>query len=216
MLKILAQIYGPVTLDWRTGSVWRTSQKHIEEEGELISNLSCVAGHFPYGIHSLLSFDCQYFSILRHPIDRILSLFYHNRSQKGQGYQNWRKLGFDETTSLYDYVISDKDISVLNAQTAQIAGIPFESKAPDQADFKLACEHMDNIVVGVTDQFEKSLDVFTQRLNWPKRPDIVYNNVHQHPGVREQDPKAREAILERNAYDLMLYDMAKGRLLKLG
>src|SRR5688572_21725750 len=42
-------------------------------------DLRAVVGHFWYGIHNYVQKPATYCTILRHPVDRILSLYHHTR-----------------------------------------------------------------------------------------------------------------------------------------
>ena len=219
MLEVLAQIYGPFNRKLKNDGVWWTSTSKILGQLDQVREVSCLLGHLSYGIHSAFTETCQYATLLRNPVERVISNFYYKRALEGGGFDPWLEMGFDKQTTLAEYVLSDKDNSVHNGQTAQLAGIVLDDRfvptqRPDEADFKLARENMENIVVGLTNEFEKSLDVFTQKLGWAKRPASFHENRRKHPGAHEHDPQILTEILKRNMYDLILYDMARERLWK--
>ena len=45
-----------------------------------------VTGHFVYGVHEALTVRPRYISLVRHPVDRFVSLYRHARSNLGHGF----------------------------------------------------------------------------------------------------------------------------------
>lgn len=222
MLEVFSQIYGPYkkeadeVLELGQG-IWWTGPKRIAQPtlGQL-SKMSCIFGHISYGPHPDIS--CQYITALRNPVDRVVSNFYYKRRMEGGGFEPFERMGFDKNTTLYEYLKSGKDLSIHNAQTAQLAGIPLDNTfnpmiKPDFEDFQIARERMGKMLVGVLEHFDETLAYFTRELGWPHTPKSAHENRGDHPDPRNEDPKAISLILEYNQFDLILWDLAKEKLL---
>lgn len=152
---------------------------------------TCVLGHYFYGIHEHFDAPHQYFTMLRDPVERILSLYSFHRSMD---LQPWVR-----DASLAEFMERHKPSS--NFQVAQVCG-----RSPTR-DVETAKARLDSFMaVGVTESFGESLELFRQSFGWPvlrikyrnktkerlRREDITADEVRMIEAANEQDAELHE------------------------
>ncbi|MGF1538536.1 MAG: sulfotransferase family 2 domain-containing protein [Elainellaceae cyanobacterium] len=164
------------------------------------------AGHIPFGAHRHLPQKSTYITMLRHPVDRVLSLYYFiyfppNREspQEFVPLKTWL-----ETSSVVD-----------NNQTHKLAGIMYKERqgGSTRALLDSAKQHFQDhfSVVGITERFDESVLLMHHRVGLK---NILYQNknVNQNRPKRAVDPEIVAMIEERNQFDLELYQYANDQL----
>jgi len=166
-------------------------------------DLKCIKGHFPFGIHQKLGKAPKYFTMLRNPVERIISHYYYVRNNRNHYLYEQVKEG---NISLYDYVASDISHELENGQTKLIAGD--ESVKCDQELYEEAKFILNKyfIAVGILEYFNLSLILYKKKLGW-KRINYKKRNVtRSKPSLEEIDEKTINIIEEKNKFDIYLYD----------
>ena len=115
---------------------------------EDLERLRLVMGHLSYGVHRRLSHPCRYATIVREPVDRIVSLYYHYRNLPGvrfmsKGHRERLRLRL-RRVSLEDWVFSERRIPADNLMVRNVTGargIAFG--ACTEALFEQAMEHIE-------------------------------------------------------------------------
>jgi len=149
-------------------------------------------GHIHYGTVP----GARYFTMLRDPIARIVSLYNHARYKPASNLH-------DEAMSrtLPDFV----DLAGNDGQTRQIAGVIKGPIGPDELE--LAKRNLDScVVVGIQEHFDESLLLFSKRLGW--RFPLYRSKMVSHQST-DVAPEIRELIASRNQNDMALYAHAK-------
>ena len=54
-----------------------------ELPAEVRARLRLVIGHFPFGLHAYIDRPFRYVTVVRDPVDRVVSLYYHYRNLGG-------------------------------------------------------------------------------------------------------------------------------------
>jgi hypothetical protein len=181
--------------------------KPLDEEMSKIplerrSNARLVWGHIPYGVHRYMPQRCEYFTVLREPIGRVVSVYkYILRARKHVLHDRVVEGGIP----LEEYIESGIDEGQTeNSQTRQLSGRQFgalDRDALQEAKRNLeAC-----LVVGLTDRFEESFVLLRRTLRL-RMPFYITRNVSPPFQVSE---RAVELVRERNELDLELYDFAR-------
>jgi Galactose-3-O-sulfotransferase len=180
-----------------------------------------ATGHFHYGVHEYIPQPCDYITVLREPVARVLSLYRFIRGNP----KHWLH---DELTrsrmSLEQFVESAADPGVDNEQTRMIAGAGAgevlrlsptggrERKEPpdlDRAALEQAKRNLDRfLVVGLTERFDESFILIRRALGW-KLPMYETRNVSKGAKPPPPSERALELIRDRNRLDLELYDHAE-------
>lgn len=97
-----------------------------DAEGTLLRKLGArrgspprlIRGHFAFGVHNAIAEPTTYFTTVRHPVDRIVSLYNYIR--------NSRNHTFYEAVSsmtIEDFVTSKVSVEVDNGQVRQLSGV---------------------------------------------------------------------------------------------
>ena len=181
-----------------------------------------VTGHLHYGVHRRMPQECDYITMLREPVARVVSVY---RFILGNP-RNWLH---DEVVGsgmgLEEFVRRAVDPSVDNEQTRLIAGLgPGEMmslgadgrlRAPAKpppvvtdSDLARAKRNLDRfLVVGLTERFDESFILIRRALGW-RVPMYETHNVSRAKLPAPPTPAAIELIRERNRFDLALYEHA--------
>jgi Sulfotransferase family len=183
-------------------------------------DLRVVAGHFMFGLHALIHRPATYATMLRHPIERIVSLYYHlKRWPQYWDNEPWlARAGLkplEPETSLDDFIRDYPLRELENDQTRRIAGKDPEFGGCTRSLLETAKSNIERhfSLVGVTDRFEETLRVAADVLGWSTQHQAgqqLVNEFRQPTSLIA--PKTRETILERNALDLELYTFANAWL----
>jgi hypothetical protein len=162
-----------------------------------------IRGHMPYGAHLHIPNHCEYITVLRDPVGRVVSKYRH--ILRSNLLQPMRERVLREKISLEEYVESGMDeFQTENYQTRLLSGRHFE--APDQKALQDAKDNLEGfLLIGLTERFEETLALFrrTLRLRWP-----FYLTRNVAPPF-EPSKRALEIIGERNQLDLELYEFAR-------
>ena len=180
-----------------------------ESEQESIRALS---GHGGFsGLHNYLPGKTEYVTLLRNPIDRVISNYYYVRRTEGhRHYETAREM------SLREYVTSGVNKALDNQMVRSIAGSGAGGKneEADAERFRQAKENLNKYfgVVGLVEYFDKSILLMKQHFGWG---DVSYQkrNVSSNRPAKEDLPVSlREEIEERNHWDRKLYEYGEQQL----
>ncbi len=226
----LARCLGDGFLDHRDDTAMREGRaEHLAELLETTPGLKAISSHhlcYPLPAVSDVTFHPVYF--LRHPIERIASVYAFERRQDAQT----RGALAAKEKSFKEYVAwrlrEDVPRTVRDYQTANIAGfheLPVRVKAKPEW-LRTASDRIANSsCIGVVDRYDESMVVFEHALS-PLFPDIdlayVAQNVSQErkakglsAGVKEVLDELGDLAVEaliQNAYDMALYRQATQKL----
>ncbi|MEB3212971.1 MAG: sulfotransferase family 2 domain-containing protein [Leptolyngbyaceae bacterium] len=170
---------------------------------ETRDRLKLIHGHLEFGFHHHLSQPCRYITMLREPINRVVSLYYFL-------YQNppRRPPEGPPCETLRDFL----ELGVLgvdNNQTRRIAGeisnhYPFGECTADLLD--IAKENLSKFLfVGITEQFDESLIVLRRKLGIDKILYFPVRSNSRKPKLETVDPRDIEHIKAFNQLDIELY-----------
>lgn len=192
------------------------------------SNLRAVTGHFSYGLHRDLPVPSRYLTLLRHPVERVWSLYCHLHATgviakdmcletfvkdcPSDGWAapllNWHPV--PPQHSEMEMRRCSRAI-VDNDQTRRISG-----QEPDlgkcsalQLEAAIANLREHFMVVGCSERFDESLILAKRRLGWSAMPLYLPRLVNRSkPSLSSLPATAVALIEERNSLDLRLYRIA--------
>jgi hypothetical protein len=172
-----------------------------------------LRGHLPFGVHEWISRPATYFTLLREPVERVVSHYnYVKRTPQHALYRQVTK----EKMTLADYVSSGINYELDNGQVRLISGVddnvPFGGCSSDL--LRQAHRHLADYftVVGLVDYFDETLLLLRQALKWRRYPLYVPQNVtRERIPIREISPGTRALIEKHNSLDCELYEFVAGR-----
>lgn len=174
---------------------------------ERLSAIRLMMGHLWFGIHDAIPGPFSYVTMVRNPIERVLSMYQHlvNRHEM--------------TVDLETFIFEKRDPAIDNAQTRRLVGRleagrdirldPLDRMILEQAKRNVE-EHFS--FVGVQERFDESVLLMAKRMSW-RTPFYVSRMVGKNRPARTDTPKHIIEEIERlNRWDLELWEWANGRL----
>jgi hypothetical protein len=183
------------------------SESHLRALGR--DDLRAVVGHFWFGVHKHVNGDSVYATMLRDPVERVISLHAHLTEHAVR-----RKLPYTPM-SLYDFATRPPLREVDNDQTRRIAG---EEPEVGECSRRLLEKAKENLrthfgAVGITERFDETLVLFKHVFGWSRPLTYYPKNVSRPRPNSAVLPRATiDAIRDRNTLDLELYAFAKEML----
>ena len=188
------EIYNHVPLE-----AMRNHFSQLKEEDK--KEIKAISGHHFYGIHDLFSKPYTYFTMMRSPIERVISLYYFLKTYPGYYEENMRNMSFEE------YI--DWDPQAKNGQIHQICG------QNSQLSLEKAKENLKVFeVVGITEMFNESLLLLKNKFNWANIEYKKKNVTKSRPRISEVSPKIIKKIEKNNELDIELYEFIKSNFIK--
>ncbi len=195
----LSQMYSvdPVLFRW--------SAAHLRGlPPERLRKYRMFKGHMAFGLHEVLPQPATYITVLRDPVDRVISAYYFMRNYKL--HPLFWKLQRENWT-LEDFVRrAQRD----NVQSKITAGAKYESSCTrevvDQAKYNMQ-NHFS--VVGLSDRLEESLALMKLRFGWKLSSYSSFNVTRSRPKKRDLPQSTLDLIHEKNAFDIELYDYSR-------
>jgi len=197
------KIYGP---RWRRSvGIFRSFPQSARDSFKL------VYGHQMFGLHAAFSKPAVYFSLIREPVARLVSLY-----RFAQVDPNIRKRLAGRPTLENVFITGGLPVGGDNGMTRFFAGNATIDKVPPgqctETLFEIAAENLNRFVtVGLVEEFDRSLRFFGDVLGWGAVPAATTVNVST-----KGDPAALRAEIaarfpELYAYDDRLYALAASK-----
>ncbi len=171
------------------------------------ASLRLLAGHMPYGVHQHLPAPTTYFTILRKPYERILSLYLHAlRDPNHNLHDAISDLSLNEAIEL------QKNLAFDNFQTRLLSGtwnkVPFG--VCDQEMLQKAKNNLRRYfsIVGIIDRFDEVLLLLQKRFNWRSVYYARQNVSRPHQRRPMVTAETIELINQNNQLDHELYQFA--------
>lgn len=164
------------------------------EPKDKLEQYKLFTGHFWFGLDTYLKKELQYLTMLRDPIQRTISYYYHlKRSPSGYRYQQMTQ----ENWSLDDFVRHpETNWDMVNCQTlflavdldydklekdpvgyGQAIVKSYAHRGNDQELLNIAKQRLEKFIfVGITERMHESLLLLNHQMNWKTDvPDIKMN-----------------------------------------
>lgn len=195
----LSEMYSidPVLFKWSAAHLRTLSQRRLQRT-------RMFKGHMTFGLHELLPQPATYITVLRDPVDRVISAFYFMRSYKLHPlYWKFRRAN----STLEDFVRQwNRD----NIQSRIIAGSDYETPCTAEILEKAKENlHRSFSVVGLSERFEESLALMKLRFRWNLSSYSSFNITRARPKKRDLPQATLDLIRERNRFDIELYECGK-------
>jgi hypothetical protein len=171
-----------------------------------LARLRVVKGHMPFGIHRRLPQPSTYITVLREPVERVISEYYfalhyrlhpqHKRMQR---------------LSLAEYAATTPHH---NLQCKLLAGIPGprDFLAGDCSEQTLATARANLsahfTLAGLTERFDETLALLKVLFGWKLTHYASFNVTRSRPGKQAVPDSTQRLIAERNRFDVAIYEHA--------
>lgn len=171
--------------------------------------LQLIKGHFAYGIHEALQRPFEYITVLREPVDRVVSHYYYVL-RNPEHYLHARVTS--EKMSLKEYALGGLTREMDNGQVRFIAG-PYYRDPRGQCSRDLLELARDNLrnrfaVVGLAERFDETVLLVGERYGWKDLAYTRQNVTSDRARLNELPEDTIEAIRNANALDVELYAFA--------
>ena len=165
------------------------------------SKLRLLYGHLPYGVHEHIPRPSSYVTIVREPVDRVISAYkYVRKTAHHRDHDEVVNgdIGLEENVKRF--WVDER----LNRQTRQLCN---KYDGPlDEHDLERAKRNLERfLVVGLTERFEETFALVRRALRF-RLPFYVTRNVS--PPLEIADG-VRTLIAEHERFDRELYDFAR-------
>jgi hypothetical protein len=164
-----------------------------------------IDGHLPFGLHRWLDRPAVYITLLRHPVERLISEYYFIWNYEPHPLHRFLRTG---RVTLEEYV----EISRANVMTTHLSssveGSPMFPTEVAEEHLRIAKENLSRhfAAVGITERFDAFLLIVSRmiglRLPLYRRRNVTPRACGRIP------PELRDRIRRRNRLDLELYDFA--------
>lgn len=176
------------------------------------SGYDIVAGHFGIDFFHRLHKEFLLFTILRHPIERIISHYHYVSRMPAHEHNATIKL---HQMPLMEYALNHHDKDIDNGYVRQLSGLDFEIGQCSDMHLRAAKANFSKYIFtyGFTERFEESLEQFVLKFNWD-RTLIDDRRINEAPeGSKAQVSRSdRDRIADKNKFDVALYNWAAHRL----
>jgi len=208
-LKLLDDIYNSEETYTIEGKRFVQSAREFSQlPDEQRKEYRLIKGHQFWGLHRFCPNGAKYITILRQPLERVLSQYYwHLRPEC--------PFAIPPGMMLDEFLESGSFISTDNGMTRFIAGKDREDVAYGKCSPDVLALAKNNLqyyflAVGITERYDESLISFKRLLGWEKFPFYLKKNVccqkPSHPILSKWED---EALLKYNHYDIEIYEFAK-------
>jgi hypothetical protein len=169
-------------------------------EPERQAEVRVLLGHFWFGAHERVPGPTTYFTMVRDPVDRALSLYAQRVERHGL------------RSSLEEYVTAGRDDEAFDAQTRRLATTgPGAVRGPvTQTMLDVAMERLDQhfCSVGVLERLDDSIIALAHALEWTSMGYVTVNRSRQRPARDAVAPATIESLIEHTQMDAQLHRFA--------
>lgn len=183
-----------------------------------LAEMRLVMGHFPFGLHEAMPGPARYATMMRDPLDRVVSLYYHYRNNphpadhsRSSSVHRFTK---GSRSSLEDWVFERRIPQVDNGMLRLIVGrhVPFGECS--DAMLTEALEHLEHSFDAVLIQARLAETLpLLEHVIGASLPRPRHRNVTRgRPPLDLVEPSVAARLLDLNRYDAELYRTAQERL----
>ena len=173
-------------------------------------NIQLFYGHMAYGLHDHFPQGATYFTVLRHPVERVISFYYFVRRNK-QHYLH--DFSHEKAPDLAAFARSGETIMTDNFQVRFISGIwddvPFGEVTEAHLALAKKVLREETAVVGLTEQFDETLLLLKDAFSWPNVWYRSRNVTKNRPQQEAISAEVLQSIAQQNQLDMELYEYAQ-------
>lgn len=173
------------------------------------AEIRVLKGHMGFGLHEFVPGPWAYFTLLREPIDRVISFYYFvHRTRQHYLYDFVQS----EHVGLKEFIESQATPMVDNAQTRMLSGVWLDvgfgectKETLEQAKRNLRESFT---VVGLTERFDETLFLLKRAFGWDKLFYTKQNVTANRPQKSDLPSDTLDTLVNVNLLDIELYQYA--------
>ncbi len=175
------------------------------------AKIQLLRGHMAYGLHEFLPAPAVYFTVLRDPVARVISTYnFILRTPDHYLYEAVTR----QKMSLHDLLESKLPLMMNDGQVRLISGVWGERAFGEvtEAMLEKAKKNLAEsfVVVGITEQFDQTLCLLKENLNWQQAISYQWLNVSRQGLQASELSAATVDLIQRvNGQDIALYAYAR-------
>ena len=183
---------------------FRLLSDFLEMSDEERRKIRCVVGHPVFGLHTQFHNPRPYVTILREPVDRIVSFYFHVVRKPNHPLHE-EVVG--KKISLRDFALSDLSDQLDNYQTRVVSGVRAGLNQVDDSALAKALNNVEQLFsfVGITERFDETLILLKLQLGWKIRLVRKKNVSRNRVPIDQIADEVLGEIRDRNQIDLKLY-----------
>jgi len=203
--------------------VYTMDRIKVEESASEFKNLAfeermkykLLKGHMWFGLrlHEHMAQPCRYITMLREPIDRVVSHYYY--AKRTSNHYLYEKIAAEQIT-LKEYVTRQLTLEVNNGQTRLFAElkhpVPYGESPQELLESAKQNLHDYFAMVGLMERFDESLLMMKRLFGW----DSVFyerkNVSKERSAIQELPADVLDVIVEYNQLDIQLYQFVQALL----
>jgi Wzt C-terminal domain/Sulfotransferase family len=193
------------------GNLYHAENRYTPFVARLIRRYRFVAGHFFLRDFAADAFrDTYVFTILRDPVEQVISQYRYFRQV--QGLADDRDVLLAKQSNLAEILRSPKwenNSRWINAMTTCFSGEGVH-KIADRESLRKAKHHLRLLdLVGLQESFAETYSRLAEDLGWKKSTLVYHNQTEPDPATENLKPGLRDLIEARNPLDRELYEEAR-------
>lgn len=173
--------------------------------------LLVLKGHMSFGLHAWLPQPSTYITLLRDPVERAISHYYHILRTP---HHTHHPTVVSQNMSLHDFVLAGVSRIVDNGQVrALCAGedVPYGGCTDDMLAQAQANIEDYFTLVGFTERFDETLVLLKRAFGWKVDAYLRRNVGKNRPATDSVSPETLGLLAEMNKFDIALYRYAEER-----
>lgn len=204
--SMIREIYKPAELH-KINPAAESVERYKSLSQAIKDKLKVIYGHMDYGLRDLLPPGSSYITLMRHPVERVISHYHYVRRTENDPL---RELAL--RSSLYDWVARCNLEEMDNGQTRRLSGMAGGMKFGECSREVLAQAKTnvakDFALVGMTERYDEAYVLMSKMFGWPIKNYSSVNVAKWKPEMSEIPARTLRLIEKFNALDIELYDHA--------
>ncbi len=190
--------------------VMESMEEFKQLPAQQLEKIKLLKGHMYFGLHEYLPTPSTYVTVVREPVDRVISMYYYILREKLHKHHKRTTRAKD----LKEYIFDVKAKQLNNGQTRLLAGMDYfevEFGNCTNAMLEAAKNNLRKYfsVVGTTARFDETLIILKQKLGWHLPLYARKNVTNKRPKKEQIAQDTLDTIVELNQLDIELYRYAE-------